>query len=265
MTHLIGELSATHRAIVREPASTFRHGLTTANLGVPDYERALKQHQAYCEALERCGLKLVRLQPDVHYPDSTFVEDTVVLVAQCAVLTRSAAASRAGEIAGVARILTQFYSRIEAIEDPGHLDGGDVCEAGDHYFIGISERTNEAGAQQLSRILTTFGHTCKFIDIRGIPGLLHLKSGMASLGDNRLVVTDALASLEEFASYELVRINPDEEYAANCLSINGHVLIAKGCPRFAATLAGLGYRTMELDMSEFRKMDGGLSCLSLRF
>ncbi len=95
--------------------------------------------------------------------------------------------------------------------------------------------------------------------------MLHLKSGLASLGDNRLVVTDALASIKEFAAYKLLRVASDEEYAANCIRINDHVLVAKGYPKFAAKLADLGYRTIELEMSEFQKMDGGLSCLSLRF
>jgi len=92
-----------------------------------------------------------------------------------------------------------------------------------------------------------------------------LKSGLASLGDNRLVVTDALVSFKDFSAYELVGIAPEEEYAANCIRINDHLLIAKGYPKFAATLTGLGYRPIELEMSEFEKMDGGLSCLSLRF
>ena len=254
-----------NRAIVREPAPSFPDGITTAKLGAPDYERALQQHRAYCEALEQCGLALVRLEPDVRYPDSTFVEDTAIAVGESVVLTRPGAASRLGEVGSVAKVLAQVVSDIHTIEAPGTLDGGDVCEAGNHYFIGISERTNDAGARQLSEFLIAHNHTCSLIDIRRISGLLHLKSGLASLGDNRLVVTDALASIKEFAAYELVRIASDEEYAANCIRINDHVLVAKGYPKFAAKLADLGYRTIELEMSEFQKMDGGLSCLSLRF
>ena len=258
-------ISLMNRAIVRKPASSFPRGLTTANLGVPNYARALQQHHAYCEALEQTGLTLVHLEPDVRYPDSTFVEDTAILVGECAILTRPGAASRTGEVAAVADALSQFYSGIERIKDPGCLDGGDICEAGNHFFIGISERTNESGARQLSEFLIARGHTCSHIDIRRVSSLLHLKSGLASLSDDRLVVTEALASFNEFAAYELVRIASAEEYAANCIRINDEVLIAKGFPKFAATLADLGYRTIELEMSEFQKMDGGLSCLSLRF
>lgn len=254
-----------HHAIVRKPASSFSEGLTTANLGAPDHARAIKQHKAYCEALERCGLALNKLEPDSLHPDSTFVEDTAVLVDGSAILTRPGAPSRAGEVASVGKVLARVVPQIHKIEDPGTLDGGDVCEAGNHYFIGISERTNEAGAQQLSRFLGALGHGYSFIDIRGISGLLHLKSGLASLGDNRLVVIDALASHKEFADYELLQVPEGEEYAANCVRVNDHVLIADGYSRFAATLAALGYQTIPVAMSEFQKLDGGLSCLSLRF
>ncbi|MGI8920026.1 MAG: dimethylarginine dimethylaminohydrolase family protein [Pyrinomonadaceae bacterium] len=254
-----------HQAIVRQPAPSFLDGLTTADLGAPDYARALEQHQAYCQTLERCGLVLTNLEPDNAYPDSTFIEDTAVIVGESVVLTRPGAVSRAGEVASVAETIKQFFSRFESIHDPGCLDGGDVCEAGNQYFIGISERTNEAGAGQLGRFLTALGKTHSLIDIRGIDGLLHLKSGLASLGDNRLVVIDALARFKEFSDYQLVHVADGEEYAANCVRVNDKVLIAGGYSRFAQTLASLNYQTIALDMSEFQKMDGGLSCLSLRF
>ena len=254
-----------HQAIVRAPPPNFSEGLTTANLGAPDYEQALIQHQAYCEALERCGLALTYLEPDIRYPDSTFIEDTAVVVGESVVLTRPGAANRTGEVVTAGETLKQFFSRVESIQAPGFLDGGDVCEAGNHYFIGISERTNEVGAQQLGRYLTTYGKTHSLIHIRGIDSLLHLKSAVAFLGDNRLVVIDSLAGLKEFSNYLLVHVSDGEEYAANCVRINGHVLIAQEYAKFAETLASLGYQTIALKMSEFQKMDGGLSCLSLRF
>lgn len=254
-----------HQAIVCQPTPNFSGGLTTAILGSPNYERALIQHQAYCEALERCALALTYLEPDIRYPDSTFIEDTAVVVGESVVLTRPGAASRTGEVVTVAETLKQYFSRVESIQAPGFLDGGDVCEAGNHYFIGISERTNEVGALQLGRYLTTYGKTHSLIDIRGICGLLHLKSGVAFLGDNRLVVIESLAGLTEFSDYQLVHVSDGEEYAANCVRINDHVLIAEGYSKFAETLASLGYQAIALNMSEFQKMDGGLSCLSLRF
>ena len=253
------------RAIVRPPAPNFADGLTTADLGLPDYQRALKQHEDYCAALERCGLTLIRLAADPRYPDSTFVEDTAVLTDQRAVLTRPGARSRTGEVANIRDALADFFSSPGEIQSPGTFDGGDVCEAGNHFFIGISERTNEAGAQQLAELLPPLGCTSSLIDIRSLRSILHLKSGLSSLGDNRLAVIEALANRSEFRGYDLVRVNDDEMYAANCIRVNDHVLVAAGSPALAGTLRELGYHTIELEVTEFQKMDGGLSCLSLRF
>jgi dimethylargininase len=266
------------RAIVRPPASNFSEGLTTVNLGGPDYGRALEQHEAYCAALERCGLTLTRLEPDPNYPDSTFVEDVAVLIGafpntraavpasdSSAILARPGATSRAGEVESMRGVLADFFPSLHRIESPGTLDGGDVCEAGDHFFIGISERTNEAGARQFARVLGSFNYTFSLVDIRGVEGILHLKSGLAWLGDKRLVAIEALAGRPEFRDYNLIPVNSDEEYAANCVRVNDRVIVAAGYPQFEARLQGMGYQTIALEMSEFQKMDGGLSCLSLRF
>ena len=252
------------RAIVRPPAPNFAAGLTTADLGPPNYELALAQHEAYCRALEQCGLTLTRVEPDPLYPDSTFVEDTAVLTDKCAVLTRPGAPSRAGEVASIRDALAKLYPSVLSIQSLGTVDGGDVCEAGDHFFIGISERTNEAGAQQLADLLASFGYTCSFVDIQGLDGILHLKSGIAHVGDNRLAIIDALADRPEFSKYELVRVTSEEMYGANCVRVNDRVLVAAGFPMLEGKLRELGYQTIALDMSEFQKMDGGLSCLSLR-
>jgi dimethylargininase len=253
------------RAIVRPPTPNFAEGLTTAGLGTPNYQRALKQHEDYCAALEQCGLTLIRLAADPRHPDSAFVEDTAVLTNQRAVLTRPGAPSRTGEIASIREALADFYSSLFSIQPPGTLDGGDVCAAGNHFFIGISERTNEAGAQQLAELLASFGYTSSLIDIRSLRSILHLKSGLSYIGDNRLAVIEALANRPEFRGYDLVRVNDDEMYAANCIRVNDYVLVAAGSPAFAGTLRELGYQTIELQMTEFQKMDGGPSCLSLRF
>lgn len=253
------------RAIVRPPAPNFSEGLTTAGLGAPDYQRALRQHQEYCTALEQCGLTLTTLEPNPQYPDSTFVEDTAVLADRCAVLARPGAPSRTGEAAAVKDRLANFYPSLMSIQAPGTLDGGDVCELGEHFFIGISERTNEAGARQLAEWLTKFSYTATLIDIRGEDRILHLKSGLSFLGGKRIAVIEGLAQRAEFRGYDLVGIPAGEEYSANCVLINDHVLVAGGYPSFAGKLKKLGYQTIALDMSEFRKMDGGLSCLSLRF
>ena len=253
------------KAIVRAPCSNFAAGLTSVDLGLPDCERALRQHEVYCSALEACGLELFRLAPDEEHPDSTFVEDTAVLTPRGAVITRPGAESRRGEINSIAPALREHFADIQLIREPGTVDGGDVCEADGHYFIGISERSNEDGAHQLASLLESFGYGSNLIDIRGISNILHLKSGLAYLGGKRLMVIEAFREVKELSGYDLVFVNEAEQYAANCVVLNGKVLVATGFNETSNKLEQLGYQTIALEMSEFQKMDGGLSCLSLRF
>jgi dimethylargininase len=253
------------KAIVRVPSENFADGLTSVDLGVPDFETALVQHRAYCEALARCGLSLIELEADANHPDSTFVEDTAILTEDCAVITRPGAPSRSGDILSMTGALAAYYDKPDRVHPPGTIDGGDVCQIDDHFLIGISERTNEEGARQLSTYLEAAGFTSSHVDIRGTDGLLHLKSGISYLGERRLLVADALAGRTEFEGYELVDVPEGEEYAANCIRVNDQVLFAAGYPKLRNKLDALGYKLIELEMSEFQKMDGGLSCLSLRF
>lgn len=253
------------KAIVREPGSNFAAGLTSVELGAPDFERALQQHKAYCQTFELCGLEVIQLAADERYPDSTFVEDTALLTPRGAVITRPGHASRLGEIEAIEPVLRQHYSHVHSILAPGTVDGGDVCEAGEHFFIGVSRRTNEEGANQLAQLLDSFGYSSSLIDIRGLSNILHLKSELAYLDGKDLVVVEALRNRKEFSAYDLICLNSAEEYAANCLALNGKVLIAAGFNETKRQLEQLGYQTIPLEMSEFQKMDGGLSCLSLRF
>ncbi|HEX7079245.1 MAG TPA: N(G),N(G)-dimethylarginine dimethylaminohydrolase [Candidatus Eisenbacteria bacterium] len=253
------------RAIVRPPGPSYAEGLTTAGLGPPDLERALAQHAAYCDALERLGLALIRLDPDPFHPDSTFVEDAAVLTPRGAVLTLPGAPSRRGEIAGIRPAIEPFFPAPREIAAPGTLDGGDVCDAGDRVFVGVSSRTNAEGARQLAAILGGWGIPVTGVDIRGAAALLHLKSGLASLGPGLLAVDSTLADHPAFRAYDLVRVSEVERYAANCVRVNEAVLVAEGFPEFAAALAARGLAVQPIAMSEFEKMDGGLSCLSLRF
>lgn len=253
------------RAIVRQPAENFADGLTTVDFGMPDFAQVLAQHAAYCAALGQCGLELVRLQPDLNHPDSTFVEDTAILTSSAAIFMRPGAESRLGEVSAIRSTVERFYSRTFVIESLGTVDGGDICEAGTHFFIGISHRTNEEGARQLSDILTGEGFTASTVDIRQMTSILHLKSGIAYLHPNRLVVMEEMAARPEFAGFDLTVVPASESYACNCVEVNDRVLIASGYPWLKTELERLGYHPLALDMSEFRKMDGGLSCLSLRF
>lgn len=253
------------RAVVRPPAATFAAGITSSGLGAPDLALALEQHEAYCRALERLGLALVRLAPDPDFPDSTFVEDAAVVAGGHAILTRPGAASRAGEVASVGAALARWFPERAGIAAPGTVDGGDVCEAGRHFFIGLSHRTNAEGAAQLAEWLTRHGFGAGVIDIRAMPGLLHLKTGLSWLGERRLLATAGIAGHEALRGWEIVRVPEGEDSAANCIRVNDALLVAGGFLKTGALLAGLGYDLFALDMSEYRKMDGGLSCLSVRW
>jgi dimethylargininase len=239
--------------------------LTSSGLGPPDVERATEHHAAYCGALEECGLKLTPLPADEQFPDSTFVEDAAVVTEQRAILSNPGAPSRRGEISAISTALGRVYSSLDVIYPPGTLEGGDVCVTDGVVLIGLSERTNAEGARQLSDILKRDGYSARTVDIRTIPGILHLKSGIACLGERTLLVWDVLASHPAFAGYEIIGVPPEEAYAANCVLVNGKLLFARGYPLLENILRDRGMDLILLETSEFRKMDGGLSCLSLRF
>ncbi len=257
------------RAIVRPPPRSFAAGLSSAGAGPPDVGRALGQHAAYVRALRDCGLQVTQLDPDEAYPDGTFVEDTAILTGRGAVLTRPGAPSRAGEVRGIEPCVRHFFAGSAAIEAPGTVDGGDVCEADGHFLIGVSARTNLQGARQLTGHLARLGYTASVIDITANPALLHLKSGIAYLGDGVWVADPAvekdLRSQPAVEVRDLIPVPAAEAYAANCVRVNEVVFAAAGYPQMHAELESRGFRVVSLDVSEFRKMDGGLSCLSLRF
>jgi dimethylargininase len=252
-------------AIARLPGANFTEGLTRVDLGPPDLATALAQHAAYCAALRACGLAVEVLAADAAHPDACFVEDCAIVLPEGAILTRPGAPSRAGEVAGIAPALHAHFPAPDRVDAPGTLDGGDICVAGRHVFIGISQRTNDEGAAQLERWLDARGYSHARVDIRGIDAILHLKSGLTALAGGHLVLIGALASNPAFAAYEHLVVAPEEAYGANAVQVNERVLVAAGHPRLAAQLEALGYAPLVLDMSEYAKLDGGLSCLSLRF
>jgi dimethylargininase len=249
------------RAIVRTPGPDFDQGLTTASFGRPSFALLLEQHAAYVRALRSIGLEVVVLDAAPGFPDAYFVEDAAVVTPEVAVITRPGAPSRQGEAALIEPVLTRYRQTVR-IKFPGTLDGGDVQAIEKRFFIGLSDRTNAEGATQLRRILAAHQYACTTISVKGG---LHLKSSVNWLGGENLVVTEEYAGHEAFQHFRKIVLFPGEEYAANTLWINDHLLTPAGFPSVRAKLAGLGLPVIELETSEFRKMDGGLTCLSLRF
>ena len=248
--------------IVREPCAEMIGGLSTAGMGVPDYSLALEQHKDYIKALEQCGTNVITLPADPRFPDSVFVEDPALLIGETAILTRPGAVSRRGEVDSLRQILTEYFPVQEEIRPPGALEGGDVLEVGDHYYIGLSERTNKEGARQLISILEKHGKSGSTITLKKY---LHLKTGIAYLGNNTLLLAGELKKCSDFQQFERIKVEDDEEYAANSIMINGTIITPAGFPETLKKLKQSGYKVIPVDTSEFRKLDGGVSCLSLRF
>jgi dimethylargininase len=254
------------KAIVRLPGESFSQGLTMSQSpSGPDLGKALEQHAAYRRALQACGVEVFVMPADENHPDGTFVEDTFVITERVTIATRPGAKSRLGEVAAVAQAVQRWRPRLERIEAPGTVDGGDICQMDHHFLIGLSARTNEEGAAQLAAILASHRYTSSTIDIRRHPSLLHLKSGIAYLGERRFLAAPEFPPAPEFAGCDLIEVAAGEIYAANAVRVNDELLIAAGFPQLSGILDKRHYRVRSLEMSEFAKMDGGLSCLSLRF
>lgn len=246
-------------SIVRKPGKNFAGGITTSELGKPDPVKALEQHAAYCYALRMCGLELTVLEADERYPDGCFVEDTAVITNDIAVITRPGAVSRRGEELLIEKVISGFRKTVR-IEPPGTLDGGDIMKVEDHFYIGLSGRTDRDGASQLAGILSEHGFTSSMVEVgEG----LHLKSGISYIGRGNILVSPPFRGM--IPGCNEILLAEYESYSANSLYVNGNLLIASGFPLMKSRLESLGYSIIELEMSEFRKMDGGLTCLSLLF
>lgn len=250
------------QAIVKRPCPEMTGGITTARLGIPDYALAVQQHKAYVEALRSLGLKVTVLEADSRYPDSTFVEDVALCTPGMAVITSPGAPSRRGEEREMKQVLHLFYEQVETIVSPGTLDAGDVMMAGSHYYIGISRRTSEIGADQLIGILEKYGLTGEKVEVGP---MLHLKTGAAYLENDTVLVAGPMKNHPAFSRLCKLVVPEGEEYAANAVWINGTVLVPDGFPRTRDLLETAGYPVLQVPVSEYQKLDGGLSCLSLRF
>lgn len=249
-------------AFVRQPCHELVNGLTTAKLGKPDYFKALEQHSKYVDILKECGLQVTLLEADNKYPDSTFIEDVALCTPYCAIITNPGASSRNGEKQGIKPALQQFYNTIEEIRYPGTLDAGDVMMVENHFYIGISGRTTHEGAEQLISILQKYNLTGSKVPLKE---MLHLKTGLSYLEQNTLLISGEFLNNPAFEKYSKIIVEENELYAANSLWINGNVLVPMGFYHTKDKIEKAGYKTIEIDVSEFRKLDGGLSCLSLRF
>jgi dimethylargininase len=237
-------------------------GLTTQTLGPPDLPRARDQHRAYVAALEREGVRVRTLPARADLPDSHFVEDAAVLHRGVAILTRPGAAARRPEVEAIRPALEREMEVRDLGTDPeARLDGGDVLIAGRHAVIGVSERTNRAGARALADRLREVDAGLR-VHLVLFGGVLHLKSGITALRPEAYLGQPAIR-LGSGLPAPVHWLPAAEGYAANVLPVNDSLFVLAGSPTAHALAARYAPRVVTLDLGEFRKMDGSLTCLSL--
>jgi dimethylargininase len=249
-------------AIVRRPAPSVVDGLRAEDRGSPSYEGVLAEHRAYVAALEAAGVAVQVLEPLADFPDSIFVEDPALVFTEGAVLLHPGAPSRAGERAFVAPVLKERFATVLEIAE-GFADGGDVLTLPDRVMIGLSARTDRAGAQALADCLTRLGKRSQIVETPA--GVLHFKTDCSLLDDETILSTARLAASGVFAGKKVLLTPPGEEAAANALRVNDVVLVGAGFPATRALLEKNGYRVVALQTGEIGKIDAGLSCMSLRW
>jgi dimethylargininase len=247
-------------AVVRPPGRSYKDCISGAkDRGTINVDLALEQHGAYCAALRQMGLQVVALPPLEEYPDSCFVEDAAVVRGAIAVIGRFSVESRRGEEERLAPVLARFKT-IRRVSEGATLEGGDVLQAGDLLFAGISFRTAWAGVEQLVEHLGLDRYR-----LVGVTEALHLKTLSTYLGKGTILAAETCVWLREFADYKVIPVPADEAPAANALAVGDTVLLPRGFPRTRRAVQEQGFVVRELDISEFGKGDGGLTCLSIVF
>jgi dimethylargininase len=244
--------------LVRQPSSRLAEGIVThISRSAVDVALARVQHAAYTEALSASGWAIEHAPAAYDCPDSVFIEDTVVICEDLAVLTRPGAPARRPEVAGVAQAVTGLGLRTAAIEEPGTLEGGDVLQVGRTVYVGRGERTNGDGIRQLRSVLAPLGRTVIAVPLGDV---LHLKSAVTALPDGTFLMLPGLVPAGLFPAVRPV----DEEGGCHVVPLGGdRVMIAASAPRTAEMLDSLGFTPVLVDISEFEKLEGCVTCLSV--
>ena len=223
--------------------------------------RAREQHRAYVGALDRIGVRIAVLPAQDELPDAVFVEDTAIVVDECAVITRPGLESRRDEVASVAAALRDVRPLTE-IRAPGTIEGGDVLQIGRSLFVGETQRTNAEGIRQFAAALEPHGYDV--VRVR-LTGCLHLKSAVTYAGNETVVLNPDWIDVDLFGRWQCVPVAPEEPHAANVLAVGDVVHVAASAPATRRKLDALGFQTARLDTSEFEKAEAALTCLSLLF
>lgn len=253
--------SFTH-AIARTPSASVTDGLRAEDTGTPDAALFHAHHAAYLAALEATGATVTVLPALEAYPDSVFVEDAALCLPEGAILMRPGAPSRMGEVAEMAPTLRDLYGDVREITE-GHIEGGDILVTDREILVGLSARTDEQGVASLRALVSDWGHTVT--QLQTPPGVLHFKTDCGLLDAETVLSTRRLSASGCFANYRVIDVAEGEEACANCVRFNNVILFPAGFPKTATTLREAGYALAEIPNTEAAKIDGGMSCLSLRF
>jgi dimethylargininase len=250
-------------AIVCTPALSVVDGLRADGGEGPSYAGVLAEHAAYVETLRGLGLAVDVLPPADDYPDSIFVEDPALVFTEGAIVLNLSAPSRAGEAALIAPELEQRFDRVLRMTGPGHADGGDVLVLPDRVIIGLSNRTDREGAEELVGLLPKLGLKGEIAETP--PGVLHFKTGCSLIDEETVFALPQMADSQAFKGLKIIPVPAGEEKAANKLRIRDAALIAAHFPKSREIIEAHGVRTIPLDVREIAKIDAGLSCMSLRW
>ena len=226
-----------------------------------DHAAARQQHERYCEALQRHGAELRRLSVNAEHGDGCFIEDNAVVVDEVAILAAMGASHRRHEPRAVAPVLAE-YRPVEYVADDARIEGGDVLRVDRDIFVGRSARTNQRGIDELRRILEPFGYRVTGVDVADG---LHLKTACTALDSSTLLANQGWLDMAPFQRFNVIDIHPDEPTAANVVRIGGAILMHTGYTRTLARVRERFPHAQTVDISEFAKADGGLTCLSLMF
>lgn len=251
------------RAITRRPASSIVNGLRDTDTGTPDLNQMLKDHAHYVATLKRAGAEVIELPPLEAYPDGVFVEDTALCLPQGAILLKPGAEPRMGEVDEMLLPLRQAYDDLRRIAGPGHIEGGDILVTPREILVGRSARTDAQGIMELRDIVADWGYSLR--EAITPPGVLHFKTDCSLLDGETILSTKRLKASGCFAGYRVLTTASDEDAAANAVRFNQLVLMPAGFPRTSEMLDKNGFEVVEINNTECAKLDGGMSCLSLRF
>jgi dimethylargininase len=250
-------------AITRRPPATICDGLRAVDQGNPDFDLINAHHRDYVAALKNAGLTVFELAPLEQFPDCCFVEDTALCLPQGAIVLRPGAVTRLGEASAMAPHLAGFFNQVEVISGPGFVEGGDILVTGREILVGRSARTDAAGIAELAQIVGAWGHRVR--EVITPPGVLHFKTDCSLLDHQTILATPRLKASGCFADYTVIETAEGEEACANAIRVNATVIMPAGFPKTAEILTARGYDVVSVNNTECAKIDGGMSCLSLRF